>query len=110
MRGICVVVPAAALLAAHWFPWRKAIKRDLHRLEAYTIGTSMIVGTAAAAMSSDGSPSGREHAKLLLTATMSAGFATVLAWWIDAFIRANESATKARKTLEVADELRPQPN
>ena len=80
-RKLCMVIPMLVLGIAHWFPWKKILGHDLHRLEAYAIGTATIVGTAAVAIAD--SDEGNEHAKLLLLTAISAGVTTVLAWWID---------------------------
>lgn len=40
---LAAAAPAPAMIAAHYLPWRKSIGRDLHRLEAYSIGTAAIV-------------------------------------------------------------------
>lgn len=80
---ICATVPALAMTAAHYFPWRASIGRKLPRLAAYAIGTTGIVGTAAAAIASDQDGTANDHAALLLTAAASAGAATCLAWLWD---------------------------
>lgn len=41
---LALIIPALAMFAGHWFPWRKAIGRDLTRLEAYAYGVGWIVG------------------------------------------------------------------
>lgn len=107
LRGVCAVLPGTAMAAAHWFPWRRLFGRQLHRLEAYGIGTAAIVGTAAAAMrNSDGD--GKEHAGLLVTAAASAGVATVIAWAVDAFIEVRSEAYARHTFEEVARGLRPE--
>lgn len=81
---ICATVPALAMTAAHWFPWRQTLARDLHPLEAYAIGTAGIVATAAAVIAADREGDGNQHAALLLTAAAAAGVATLSAWlWDD---------------------------
>lgn len=86
LSGICATLPAVAMAAAHWFPWRRLFKRDLHRLEAYTIGTTAIVGTAAIAMAaSDGD--GHDHSRMLLLAAAAAGMTTLVAYTVDEFVR-----------------------
>lgn len=37
----CVAAGAQAL--AHFFPWRALLRRDLHKVEAYVIGTAIIL-------------------------------------------------------------------
>lgn len=84
------------MVAAHWFPWRRLLGRDLHRLEAYTVGTAAIVGTALAAITqSDGDRN--DHANMLLLAAAAAGAATVGTYTVDKIIelRANLVAQRA---------------
>jgi hypothetical protein len=38
------LVPAMAMLAGHWFPWKKLFGRELTRIQAYAYGTGWIVG------------------------------------------------------------------
>ncbi len=80
---ICATVPGLAMVASHYFPWRQSIGRDLPRLAAYAIGTTGIVATAAGTIATDRDGDGSDHAALLLTATASAGAATILCWLWD---------------------------
>lgn len=92
---LCALFPGAAMAGAHWFPWRR-MGRELHRLEAYAIGTAAIVGTSTVAiLSSDGDR--EDHARLLSLATLSAGVVTLAAWAIDALLdkKAEGSAKNA---------------
>lgn len=82
LKGFCVIVPAALMAAAHWFPYRKVLGRHLYELEAYTIGTAIIVGTATVAISLAKSDS-KDHVFMLGLATASGGIATVIAHMID---------------------------
>lgn len=50
LYGVTAIVPGLAMAAAHWFPWRAVLGRDLNRLESYAWGCAWIVGIAAAAM------------------------------------------------------------
>lgn len=85
LKTLCAVVPATTLAVAHWLPWKQVLGRELHRLEAYAIGTTAIVGTALVAMSqSDGD--NEDHMAMLATAAVSAGVATLAAWAVDALI------------------------
>jgi hypothetical protein len=85
-KGLCVALPVSILAAAHWFPWRKVIRRDLHQLEAYTIGTTAIVGTASVAMAISDSEC-EDHVLMLWLAACSAGLVTIAAHTVDAFVR-----------------------
>lgn len=80
---ICATVPALAMAAAHYFPWRASFGRELPRLAAYAIGTTGIVAAAAGAIASDDGGTAQDHAALLLTAAASAGAATCAAWLWD---------------------------
>lgn len=83
---ICAVVPALAMTAAHYIPWQAALGRRLHRVEAYSIGTAAIVGTAATLLfAADDDPTIRpRHAAIcLLMAAASAGIATIGAYLAD---------------------------
>lgn len=85
LKVICTALPAIAMIAAHWFPWRRVMHRDLHNLERYAIGTSVIVGTSSIAISvSDGDRN--DHACMLLLAAGAAGAATALAYIVDELI------------------------
>ena len=85
LKVLCTALPAVAMVAAHWFPWRRLLHRDLHNLERYAIGTTAIVGTAAVAIAvSDGDRN--DHACMLLLAAGAAGAATALAYITDELI------------------------
>lgn len=86
LNGLCVVIPAMTLTAAHFFPWRRVIRRDLHRLEAYAIGTAAIVGTANVAIALSDSEHADDHVGMLNLATGSAGAITIAAYLIDAIL------------------------
>jgi hypothetical protein len=86
LKGICVVVPAATMAAAHWFPWRRVFHRELHRLEAYACGTTAIVGTAALTIAHSEGDRG-DHSTMLLVAAASAGATTLLAYALDKFVQ-----------------------
>lgn len=107
LKAVSFVIPATAMAAAHWFPWRRLFRGDLNRLAAYAIGTSAIVGTAALAISvSDGDR--REHRTLVLLAALGAGLATLLAYTIDKFVdmRAELAEKQAAKDVLTSDHLR----
>lgn len=107
LKAVTFVIPATAMAAAHWFPWRRIFKSELHRLIAYAIGTTAIVGTAAVAMSvSDGDR--RDHRALLLLAALGAGVTTLMAYTIDKFVdmRARLVAAEAREKVLADDDIR----
>lgn len=86
LNGLCVAVPALSLFAAHFFPWRRVLARDLHPLEAYAIGTAAIVGTANVAIALSDSERSDDHVMMLNLATGSAGVVTIAAHLIDAIL------------------------
>lgn len=99
LYGVTAIVPGLAMAAAHWFPWRAVLGRDLNRLESYAWGCAWIVGIAAAAMrlSSriDAPLSPDQSARAVEIAAVSAGAATVAAHLVDdwtAHRRANVAA------------------
>lgn len=78
LKGLCGILPAALLAAAHWFPW----SQKLGRLQSYAIGTGAIVGTAGLAIAlSNGDRD--DHVTMLMIAAASAGGITVAAHEID---------------------------
>lgn len=85
------------MAAAHWFPWRRLLGRDLHQLEAYAIGSGAIVGTAAATIVQDEGGDRYDHATMLLFAAGSAGIITLAAYALDEItgLRADLAAQRA---------------
>lgn len=82
--------PAATMIAAHYIPWRKSLGRDLHRLEAYALGTAAIIGGAVGTLSlADDAKqplSPRQAAGIMIASATGAGVATLAAWAFDAVI------------------------
>ena len=74
---------ATFILVGHWFPWRKAFGRDLHRVEAYAYGVACIILPAIVAYQLAGTA---QATAILLVATFSAGLATLISKAIDAAI------------------------
>jgi hypothetical protein len=101
LTGMCATLPGAAMAIAHWFPWRKVIKRDLHKLETYAIGTAAIVGTAALALANDVVGDGEDHARMLMLAAWSAGATTLIAYTVDEFVamRAEVAGLRAERDV-----------
>lgn len=98
LKGLCVALPIVTLAAAHWFPWHRMMKRDLHPLEAYSIGTTAIVGTAGLAISlSDGDSD--EHVTMLGIATVSAGGITIAAHLIDRLFKQDSKISNLEAQL-----------
>jgi uncharacterized membrane protein len=81
-------LPAAMIAAQHYAPWRQWLRRPLHPLAAYTMGTLAILVPATLASQP------RKHKNVVImfwVAALSAGFTTCAAWAIDAL---NEHAAK----------------
>jgi hypothetical protein len=100
LTGICAIVPAMTMAAAHWFPWRRLLHRELRNTEAYAIGTVAIVGTAVVSIAaSDGDSD--DHIRMLLLAALSAGIATLAAHHIDddVKVRAENAGLKAERDV-----------
>jgi hypothetical protein len=105
LKIVCTVLPGVAMIAAHWFPWRRLLHRDLHNLERYAIGTSAIVGTAAISISvSDGDRN--DHAAMLLLAAGAAGAATALAYITDELIALRATVAQMNAENEHLHEYR----
>lgn len=111
LKIAAATIPGVTMIAAHYLPWRKAIGRQLHRLEAYFIGTTAIVGTAASLLEiadrerMDVTP--RTAAEILILSAASAGAATVTAWTLDASIeqrhrRLDEESRRHAKKRDVS--------
>ena len=85
--AICIFVPLALTFAGHWFPWPIVIGRALRRLEAYTIGVLIILAPPTVAILAAHDLIGSVQALALVwVSCLSAGFATVAAWGIDALV------------------------
>lgn len=109
LQALCLVFPAATMAAAHWFPWRRILGRDLHRLEAYAIGTATIVGTATAAiLHSDGDSN--DAAAMLVLAAGSAGAATAAAYAIDEIVGLRADLASQRAQGDALNGLRQEPD
>lgn len=75
-----------ALAAAHWFPWHGRA-RPLARVDAYAVGTAVVVGVPVAAMLLTAAL-GRLYGQLFWAALLAANVAVSgavvhLAYWID---------------------------
>jgi hypothetical protein len=85
--ALLVVIPALAMAAAHWFPWRKTFGRDLPRTIAYGYGMVIILVTVTFvtwAMR----PEWPVFIGYLWIAALAAGAATLAAYAIDAAVEA----------------------
>lgn len=75
-----VVMPFSMIWIGHWFPWRKLIRRQLRRGEAYIYGTACILIMPLFLMAAHGL---WFFAAMLALSAATAGAATGLAYWID---------------------------
>lgn len=87
------------ILAGHWFPFRKGFRRDMHRTEAYVYGVLGIVGPTLLAYKLAGT---KDAAAILVTATVSAGAATVASKTVDAAIEYSHELADLKDRLHYA--------
>jgi hypothetical protein len=98
LKSLCVVVPAGLMAAAHWFPWRKVLGRDLKAMECYAVGTTIMFGTSMAVMSlSEGDKD--DHIVMVALSCAAGGVATLAAYDIDD--RLAKRAELADKTAQL---------
>ncbi len=99
---IACCVPAAIILAGHWFPWPSVLGRQLSRLEAYAFGvaTIYVVPLALFGYVTDQT---QMMAIFLISAT-SAGVATLAAWGIDQLVERYHRLQDEKDAAESADE------
>ena len=89
------------ILAGHWFPFRKGFRRDMHRVEAYTYGVLGIIVPTLIAYRIAGT---RDAAAILVTATVSAGAATVGSKAVDMAIEYSHEVADLKERLTYAPE------
>lgn len=91
-------VSGSLIAAGHYLPWRLWIGRELPRLAAYTWGVaSIFAGFALVA-------SGWAIA-LFVVAAGSAGFVTVLTWFVDWALNERRARLIAEGTVHAAERL-----
>lgn len=104
LYGFTALIPGLAMLAAHWFPWRVVLGRDLGRIECYIWGTGWIIGIAGAAMRLsqrlDAPLTPDQSARMAEVAATSAGIATVGAYLIDFWGTHRRNGAAARIVAE----------
>lgn len=89
---LCATLPAAACVAAHYFPWRRWYRRGrLPRVAAYVFGVLAILlpATVAAQLTAH---SADDALALLWLAALSAAAGTLIPWCIDAAARREYAA------------------
>ena len=98
LRTLSLVASGSSLwiLAGHWFPFRKGFRRDMHRVEAYTYGVLGIIVPTLIAYRLAGT---KDAAAILVTATASAGAATVTSKAIDAAIEYSHAIDDMKERL-----------
>lgn len=81
---LAAIVPALAMIAAHYMPWGPLLGRPLPRIAAYALGTLAIVGTSGSLLATtEAQVAPRQSARVVMVASGSAGVATILAWVLD---------------------------
>lgn len=100
--AIAILVPAALILAGHWFPWPSVFGRQLSRLEAYVFGVAVIYAMPLALYAYAGDKA--QLAVLFIVACVSAGTATFAAWGIDILVERYHKLQDAQDAAEHADE------
>lgn len=109
--GIAFSVPFMAMLAGHWFPWRKLKGSDLTRIQAYSYGTAWIVGFPVIIYVIWQQ---WDTIAVLVAATAGAGLATLLAYAADAWMeqrhrlldeqdKAAYATTRGHESVDLAD-------
>ena len=103
LRTLSLVASGSSLwiLAGHWFPFRKGFRRDMHRVEAYTYGVLGIIVPTLIAYRIAGT---RDAAAILVTATVSAGAATVGSKAVDMAIEYSHEVADLKERLTYAPE------
>lgn len=96
-----ILVPAALILAGHWFPWPSVLGRRLARLEAYVFGVGVIfvMPLSLFAYAADKT----ELALLFIASCISAGAAASIAKGIDVMVERYHKLQDARDAAEHAD-------
>ncbi len=103
LLALAVLVPSLAMLAGHWFPWRKVLRRPLHRVEGYIYGVGWILLIPLAALTYAGL---WDHAALLAGAAGGAGAATLLAYAVDRWTEAEHKVMDAQDKETLYAEIR----
>jgi hypothetical protein len=99
LKSLCVVVPAGLMVAAHWFPWRQVLGRELDVKECYAIGTAIMFGTSMAVMSlSEGDKD--DHIVMVALTCAAGGVATLAAYEIDDRMETRAKLADANARLE----------
>lgn len=96
-----IIVAALAIAVAHWFPWRKLLRRELPKLAAYCIGVATILGAPSLVYWRSGPLSGPETITLFWAAGVAAGATTFLCWLVDAAIEGTHLRIDAEEQRDV---------
>lgn len=90
------------IASLHWFPWRRLLGADLHRLLTYSLGVSVILGVPTLLYLRYQPDAAGTVLAMFWAAGLAAGAATIGAWAVDMMIEAmhlrrdNEDARNER--------------
>lgn len=96
--AISALVPAALILAGHWFPWPTVLGRKLNRLEAYAFGVAVIYATPLALVYYADNKA--QITSLFVVSCVAAGVATMAAWGIDILVERYHELQDAKDAAE----------
>ncbi len=96
--AISALVPAALILAGHWFPWPTMLGRTLNRLEAYAFGVAVIYATPLALFHY--AENKAQITTLFVVSCVAAGLATMAAWGIDVMVERYHQLQDAKDAAE----------
>lgn len=81
-----VFLSGLLIAALHWFPWRRLLGADLHRLLTYSLGVSVILGIPSLLYLRYQPAAAGTVLAMFWAAGIAAGAATIGAWAVDALI------------------------
>ena len=99
LLALAILLPALAMLAGHWFPWRKVLRRPLWPVEGYIYGTAWILAVPLLALAYAGLWG---YVALLAGAACSAGAATLAAYAVDKWTEAEHRVLDAEDRARYA--------
>ncbi len=96
--AITALIPAALILAGHWFPWPTMLGRKLNRLEAYAFGVAVIYATPLALYYYAADKT--QITAMFIVSCVAAGLATLAAWGIDILVERYHQLQDAKDAAE----------
>lgn len=103
LLALALIAPFLAMLAGHWFPWRKVLRRPLHAPECYIYGVLWILAVPLAALAYAGL---WFYAALLGGSVAAAGAGTLLAYAVDRWTEAEHKVIDAEDKAAYAAQWR----